>query len=245
LIAPLTFTTTLEYPLLLGFGMLARPQLWQTLASRRGCIRFGLLLGGAVAAIVLFAVLLANELLLKAHAELRLAVVCCLGLALIAAARWPQLATAAAAAMIAASAVLPSASAPVYAERSFFGTHRVVDSAGGGYRLLLHGTTVHGIQQNRSGTGLLSRPTPLAYYHPSGPLAHALQLARGAKPEGALASASSAWEAAPWPAMRGKASTGVFLRSILRWYTLPPRPPSFAISPGVCPNPTSSSAMRA
>jgi len=186
LIAPLTFTTTLEYPLLLGFGMLARPQLWQTLASRRGCIRFGLLLGGAVAAIVLFAVLLANELLLKAHAELRLAVVCCLGLALIAAARWPQLATAAAAAMIAASAVLPSASAPVYAVRSFFGTHRVVDSAGGGYRLLLHGTTVHGIQQNRSGTGLLSRPTPLAYYHPSGPLAHALQLARGAKPEGAL-----------------------------------------------------------
>jgi hypothetical protein len=186
LIAPLTFTTTLEYPLLLGFGMLARPQLWQTLASRRGRIRFGLLLGGAVAAIVLFAVLLANELLLKAHAELRLAIVCCLGLALIAAARWPQLATAALAAMIAASAVLPSASAPVYAVRSFFGTHRVVDSAGGGYRLLLHGTTVHGIQQNRSGTGLLSRPTPLAYYHPSGPLAHALQLARGAKPEGTL-----------------------------------------------------------
>jgi hypothetical protein len=88
--------------------------------------------------------------------------------------------------MIAATAVLPSASAPVYAVRSFFGTHRVVDSAGGGYRLLLHGTTVHGIQQNRSGTGLLSRPTPLAYYHPSGPLAHALQLARGAKAAGAL-----------------------------------------------------------
>ena len=186
LLAPLTFTTTLEYPVLLGFGMLARPQLWWTLASPRGWIRFGLCLGAAVGAIFLLAALVGNGVFFKAHADLRLAVVCGLGLALIAAVRWPQLATAALAAMIAASAVLPSASAPVYALRSFFGTHRVIDSAGGGYRLLLHGTTVHGIQQNRSGTGLLSRPTPLAYYHPSGPLARALQLARAAQPEAAL-----------------------------------------------------------
>jgi spermidine synthase len=166
--------------------MLARPQLWRTLASRRSWIRFGLLLAGAAGAIFLLAALVANSALLEAHADLRLAVVCGLGLALIAGARWPQLATAALAAMIAASAVLPSASAPVYAVRSFFGTHRVVDSAGGGYRLLLHGTTVHGIQQNRSGTALISRPTPLAYYHPTGPLARGLQLARTGQPEGAL-----------------------------------------------------------
>jgi hypothetical protein len=186
LVAPLTFTGTLEYPMLLGLGILARPQLWETLATRRGWIRFGLLLGGAVGSIVLLAFLVANEVLLKAHADLRLQMVCWLGLAFMAAARWPQLATAILMAMLAASAILPSASAPVFALRSFFGTHRVVDSAGGGYRLLLHGTTVHGIQQNRSGTALLSRPLPLAYYHPSGPLARGLQLARAAKPEGAL-----------------------------------------------------------
>src|SRR5262245_38235986 len=186
LIAPLTFTTTLEYPLLLGFGMLARPQLWRTLQNPQGWIRFGLILSGAVGAIFLLAALLANDVVLKAHADLRLGVVCGLGLALIAATPWPQLATAALAAMIAASAVLPSASAPVYALRSFFGTHRVVDSAGGGYRLLLHGTTVHGIQQNRAGMALISRPMPLAYYHPTGPLARALKLARADHPEGAL-----------------------------------------------------------
>jgi hypothetical protein len=186
LIAPLTFTSTLEYPLLLGLGMLARPQLWATLATWRGWLRLGLLLSAAVGSIVLLAFLLANQLLLEAHADLRLQVVCWLGLALVATARWPQLATAALTAMLTASAILPSASVPVLALRSFFGTHRVVDSAGGGYRLLLHGTTVHGMQQNRSGMALLSRPTPLAYYHASGPLARGLQLARAAKPEGAL-----------------------------------------------------------
>src|SRR5262249_5519973 len=92
----------------------------------------------------------------------------------------PPLAAAAPAAMIAATIALPSASAPIYVTRSFFGTHRVIDSAAGDYRLLLHGTTLHGLQQNRSGAALVSRPIPLAYYHPTGPLARALNLARGA-----------------------------------------------------------------
>jgi hypothetical protein len=186
LLAPLSFTGTLEYPVLLGLGMLARPQLWRTLETGRGRIRLGLMLAAAVGGVVLLQWLLASERLLKANADLRLQVVCGLGLAIVAAARWPQLATAALAAMLAASLTIPSASAPVFAQRSFFGTHRVVDSAGGGYRLLLHGTTVHGIQQNRSGAALVSRPTPLAYYHPSGPLARGVELARAAKTEGAL-----------------------------------------------------------
>jgi hypothetical protein len=186
LLAPLLFTGTLEFPVLLGLGMLARPKLWRTLETARGRIGLGLMLAAAVGGIFLFQLLLASERLLKAHADLRLQVVCGLGLAVVAATRWPQLATAALAAMIAASAALPSASAPIYAQRSFFGTHRVVDSAGGGYRLLLHGTTVHGIQQNRSGVALVSRPTPLAYYHSSGPLARGLELARAAQADGTL-----------------------------------------------------------
>ena len=180
LLAPLLFTGTLEFPVLLGLGMLARPKLWRTLETGRSRIRLGLLLGAAVGGIFLLQLLLVSERLFKAHADLRLQVICGLGLAVVAATRWPQLATAVLAAMIAAAA-LPSASATIYVQRSFFGTHRVVNSAGGGYRLLLHGTTVHGIQQNRSGVALVSRPTPLAYYHPSGPLAQGLELARAAK----------------------------------------------------------------
>jgi hypothetical protein len=186
LLAPLLFTGTLEFPVLLGLGMLARPTLWRTLKGARGRLRLGLMLGAAVGGIFLLQLLLVSEHLLKAHADLRLQVVCGLGVAVVAAAPWPQLSTAALAAMIAASAALPSASAPVFAQRSFFGTHRVVDSPGGGYRLLLHGTTVHGIQENRSGVALVSRPTPLAYYHPTGPLARGVELARAAKAEGPL-----------------------------------------------------------
>src|SRR5262249_24778989 len=181
LLAPLLFTNTLEFPLLLGLGMFARPQLWCTLQSRRGRLQGGLTLVAAVGLVLIVNLLLANAILLKAHGELRLQMVWGLGLAVVPASRWPQLATSALAAMIVASATLPSASAPVYATRSFFGTHRVVDSAGGGWRLLMHGTTVHGIQQNRSGVGLVSRMTPLAYYHPSGPLGQGLQLRRARK----------------------------------------------------------------
>ena len=180
ILAPLAFPGTLEFPLLLGLGMLGHPKVWRTLGTGRGFLQLGLMTAAAVVGIFLFNLLLASEVLLQAHADLRLQVVCALGLVVVAAMPWPRVATAALAAMIVASAALPSASAPIYTTRSFFGTHRVLDTAGGGYRLLLHGTTVHGIQQNRSGTALLSRPTPLAYYHPTGPLAQSLQLARAA-----------------------------------------------------------------
>jgi len=202
LLAPLLFTSTLEFPLLLGLGMLARPQLWCTLASRRGRLRLGLALAAALGIVGVVNLLLANDILLKGHSELRLQIVCGLGLAVVAASRWPQVATAALAAMIVASATLPSASAPIYATRSFFGTHRVVDSAGGGWRLLMHGTTVHGIQQNRSGVALVSRMTPLAYYHPSGPLAQGLQLARAARAARAAAQPAQPGEVASEAPMR-------------------------------------------
>jgi hypothetical protein len=186
LLAPLAFTGTLEFPLLLGLGMLCRPSLWHSLEVPRARLRLAGMLVLAGASIFLLAWLLANELPFKAHADLRLQLVCGLGLAVLAVVRWPALAAAMLTAMITAVAVLPSASAPVYVTRSFFGTHRVLDTAGGGYRLLLHGTTVHGIQQNRSGVGLVARLTPLAYYHPSGPLARAVELARQAKRDGTM-----------------------------------------------------------
>jgi hypothetical protein len=166
--------------------MVCRPSLWRKLETPGGRLRLGAMLAVAAASIFLLAWLLANELPFKPHADLRLQVVCGFGLAVLAVMRWPPLAAALLTAMILAVAVLPSTSAPVYATRSFFGTHRVLDTAGGGYRLLLHGTTVHGIQQNRSGVALVSRPTPLAYYHPSGPLARAVELARQAKRDGSL-----------------------------------------------------------
>jgi hypothetical protein len=53
--------------------------------------------------------------------------------------------------------------------RSFFGVHRVVDAYAAGYRLLYHGTTLHGLQS----TDPARRREPLGYFHPTGPLGQA------------------------------------------------------------------------
>jgi spermidine synthase len=54
---------------------------------------------------------------------------------------------------------------PLYAERTFFGIHRVLLDASGRFHLLAHGPTLHGVQ----GLDPASRRTPLSYYYPSGP----------------------------------------------------------------------------
>lgn len=53
----------------------------------------------------------------------------------------------------------------VFRDRSFFGTHKVIEQ--NGLRLYSNGTTVHGAER-LSATG--PRPEPLAYYHANGPM---------------------------------------------------------------------------
>ena len=54
----------------------------------------------------------------------------------------------------------------VHAERSFFGVHRVTVDPTGGYHLLVHGKTLHGIQSRDPSR----RTESLAYYHRTGPI---------------------------------------------------------------------------
>jgi hypothetical protein len=176
LLAPIVFTDILEFPLLLGAGMLCRPDLWQSSASRAGRIQLAGWLGAAVAVIVLVDRLVAWGVLPQSH-DLRLYVLAVLGLGVIAAMRWPRLELALVAAIVLGVAKLPRVTDPVHVTRSFFGTHRVVDTAGGRYRLLIHGTTVHGIQDIQA-RALAAMPVPLGYYHPTGPLGRGVGLAR-------------------------------------------------------------------
>lgn len=60
----------------------------------------------------------------------------------------------------------------LHAERSFFGVHRVTLAPHGGYRLLMHGKTLHGIQSLNPSRQRES----LAYYHRSGPAGDILAL---------------------------------------------------------------------
>jgi hypothetical protein len=149
-----------------------RPE-WETSTRLRAFVRARLDIG----LIALVNGLVAWETIPQSP-NLRLYLVSALALAMIAAYRWPRLQLAFMAALAVGVAVLPYATAPVYVTRSFFGTHRVVESADGAYRLLLHGTTVHGAQLN---TEAGVRPPPIGYYHQSGPLGRGVQLARTAK----------------------------------------------------------------
>lgn len=73
-------------------------------------------------------------------------------------------------ALLLASALDPGPSGrALYTERNFFGTLRVTRSADGNFVRLVHGTTQHG-QQNHAN----DPPTPLMYYHPTGPAGRVL-----------------------------------------------------------------------
>ncbi|MCB1490490.1 MAG: hypothetical protein KDJ77_01580, partial [Rhodobiaceae bacterium] len=65
--------------------------------------------------------------------------------------------------------------------RGFFGVHKIRDAADGSYRLLMHGTTIHGVQRLvHDAKGTHFDPEPLAYYYWDSPLAEAVKAARGA-----------------------------------------------------------------
>jgi hypothetical protein len=105
-------------------------------------------------------------------------VLAALGMAMIVTYWWitPQLA--ATAALVLGAALLPDGNKPVHVARSFFGTHRVIEPPGAAFRILLHGTTVHGAQRIADYRLAAARPLPLTYFHPKGPLAQGLRLAR-------------------------------------------------------------------
>src|SRR5712672_2887410 len=69
--------------------------------------------------------------------------------------------------------------------RSFFGVHQVIDTADGAYRVLMHGTTIHGAARLRAESGgeLGGRPEPLTYYYFGGPISEAIEATRAAHGE--------------------------------------------------------------
>ena len=159
-IAPLVFSTLLEYPLVLALAVFLRPRRSdrQPLFARFVTAQ-GLVLAAAVAVLVLFAVppyrghtfALVGLLSLAAMIMYLLVV-------------HPQ----PVAAGLAVAAVLGVATIPtdpvIYRSRTFFGMQEVGQSANA--RLLYHGTVVHGGQWRTEEL----RTEPVTYFHPTGPI---------------------------------------------------------------------------
>ncbi len=177
LVAPHLFDRVVEYPLLILATFLARPgviglsrRLW--FADAGPIILVGLL--------VLAPGLLFGFNLPMSYARINGLVVALVASLALLERRHPARALALFAFAFAFTQVYDAGEGrPVFA-RSFFGVHRVAEIDDGRFRVLFHGTTVHGAEQLRGDDGMLltGRPDPLTYYYRGGPMSEAMTGAR-------------------------------------------------------------------
>ncbi len=168
--APVLFSKLYEYPLAVVLALMLRPRiaelapkLWQ-----RG-------LAAGIVGLTLAGVLLtkaggmdpgAGRTLLSIGIPLMLTMILM---------DWPILAAAAMGGVV-ASAVLLGVSSDaqvVLTRRSFFGVHRVSRSDDGRFHRLIHGNTIHGMQDKQNPS------RSLTYYHPTGPVGNIFKAYKG------------------------------------------------------------------
>lgn len=171
LVAPLVFPTPLEYPL----ALLATVWLGEALAGYRRA---------AADSVVAAAFVVAALGLAALGAEGRTLALALGGLLAACALGRPRRLALLLAGVLAVGALAPTeAGRVVHVARSFFGIHRVAVDPSGRYHLLLHGTTLHGMQALEPA----ARPAPLGYFHRTGPVGELFEAFRAQRPSGAVA----------------------------------------------------------
>jgi hypothetical protein len=195
LIAPYVFSWVAEYPILIVLALLCRPGL--ALPRGRAWISWAVALLAAAA--ILYAMHEATERL-----DERVRNVAVLALLASSFVLWKQpLAVASIVAFILVGNLVNTEDATSQTLRSFFGVHKISESADGNYRILMHGTTIHGAERITpaddddededddtpgseqpkkvaiaDNATKVDRPTPLTYYFDGSPLAQTVEAAR-------------------------------------------------------------------
>jgi hypothetical protein len=169
LLAPVVFDRLLEYPLGLALALLAVP-------AGRGLPGWArqLTIAATLPALVVLGLVLIGKLTPAGETEHRLDL-----LLLLAAStagllprRPPVRAVALAAVFLVAGSTFARLDGVIFAGRGFYGTVAVRHTAGDAYHVLMHGTTIHGAQDNAR------RTTPLTYYSLPGPVGDVIRAAR-------------------------------------------------------------------
>ena len=179
LIAPYVFSNIYEYPILIAAAVLALPGVFA--GGPYGFLRQAGPILAAAAAVAVVQLAIGSQV--PNYADLACKVASVLLVAFIFLRR-KQPATVFA--LVVFAFVFTGAWTPglnrIETSRSFFGVHQVIDTADGFYRVLMHGTTIHGAERvrDRNGVELTGRPEPLTYYYPGGPLSEAIELTRAA-----------------------------------------------------------------
>ena len=159
LLAPVIFNTLLEFPLMLGLVLLARP------VSEKGFPHSARMMS-AIAVVIALGVALLSTVKGGHFPQLANIVFLMIPIVILCVTcrnRYAPTIAAFAAAFVGLF-LHPYVQAGSHAERSFFGVARVVDLDG--YRLMMHGTTLHGVQLIEDKVN----PRPMAYYHDAVPI---------------------------------------------------------------------------
>jgi hypothetical protein len=177
LIAPRIFNWIAEYPLLLLAAVLCRPGF--VLPEGRTAQQFWI---GALVLLVLFLVprlVFGYEFTQVAYGG----VVFVLLVAALVFSRQPLKLAALIALTFMFIRVYDTESAGRTQLRSFFGVHKILDVPNGEYRVLMHGTTIHGAQRIRDAEGkpIGGRPEPITYYTRNSPIGQAIKAVRDRK----------------------------------------------------------------
>jgi hypothetical protein len=172
LVAPHVFSWVAEYPILIALAVLCRPGILLPRHPLARLALFGLLAGVAVVLIGLTIVPTdAEELPYKWIVG---------GLLLATAPFWRMpLAFAALVTLLLIGNHLVTDQAETARVRSFFGVAKISESPDGEFRILQHGTTMHGAQRIRDANGepMLGPPEPLLYYYDGSAIAQTIDAA--------------------------------------------------------------------
>ncbi len=171
LAAPHIFKTIFEYPLLVFAALLVRPNVWTT--PRAAWLKDSLF-------VALCAGLLAVTIwLASAAAVFTVGIITLAAFMAFQGAAPARLLSLAAVLFIATNFYDPMQNI-VRRERSFYGAYKIADLPSGKFRLLYHGTTLHGGERIRDDKGrtITARPQPLTYYYGGGPYDDGIQAVR-------------------------------------------------------------------
>jgi hypothetical protein len=176
LAAPYTFNWIAEYPILIALAVLCRPGLALPKARWEQVVFFG-----AIAAAALMLVVF-RYYQIDVDEKVHNWVVA--GLLFVTVLFWWDplpFAAIIAFVLLANHQIMEDATAKTV--RSFFGVHKITETADGRFRLLSHGTTLHGGQQIRDADGkpITGRPKPTMYYYDGSAIAQVLDAARSHK----------------------------------------------------------------
>ncbi len=186
LIAPQLFNTVAEYPLLMLAGLFARPGVVAAVRAQATIRQMVVFAVGALAVVIALTVT-ANAGVMTAGQVKSAIAVLCVGAVIVAALTASRPELIARFGLAAATLFIASGNISIepYIERSFFGVSRVMDTTDGRYRLLIHGSTLHGGEMRFDAAGKpADRPPPILYYHPGAPMAGGFDVARATQTAG-------------------------------------------------------------